>query len=144
MVHTLVTSNIHIWGCSCHRNIVEGGMLNPDLWHGQKKWHDVESKDLYLTWLCCSIRNGFDKPDYPYLSQNLTWGFRNGMLCNTPVLFYVTWLVVIFIYLKIIPFLLREALRKGVPLSGANLQFIVPDSMTYCERLFCLLSELAI
>lgn len=119
--------------CICHRNFVEGGILNPDLWHGQNNWHGVGSKDLYLTWLCCSIRNHFDKPNYPYLSWNLTGGFRNGMLCNTPVLFPVTWLVVMFIYLKIITFVLREVLRKGVLLPCANLQFIVPDYMTCWE-----------
>lgn len=107
-----------------------------DLWHGQNNRHGVESKDLYLNWLCCSIRNGFDKSDYPYLSQNLTWGFRNRIMCNTPVLFCVTWLVVIFIYLRIITLILREVLRKGVLLPCANLQFTVPDYMTCWEAFF--------
>lgn len=43
-------------------------MLNLDLWYGQNSWCGIDSKDLYLTWLRCSVRNGFGKSDYRYLS----------------------------------------------------------------------------
>lgn len=43
-------------------------MLNPDLWYGENSWYGIGSKSLYLTWLCCSVRNGFGEPDCRYPS----------------------------------------------------------------------------